>query len=80
MAEDISEMGRDLVMLELRGITQRLETIEAINEARHGELLAKIELLTAIQRACLDAIRQVAIERRLERIEAAVTVETESNA
>ena len=43
VAEDAREMGQDLVMLELRRITERLKTSEAINEAHHGEVLAKIE-------------------------------------
>ncbi len=76
--EDTRKVIQDLIAPDLKAIAVRLEAVEAIAEARHKELLArletmesKIEASSTIQTARYDAImKALDIDKRLEKIEA----------
>lgn len=70
VVEDVRHVVQDLVAPDLKAIAERLKAAEAIAEARHNELLAKLETANAIQTARYDAImRALDIDKRLEAIE-----------
>ena len=70
VVEDVRHVVQDLVALDLKAIAERLKAAEAIAEARHNELLAKLETANAIQTARYVAIlRALDIDKRLEAIE-----------
>ncbi len=71
VVEDVRKVVQDLVAPDLKAIAERLKAMEAINEARHHEMLAKIETATTIQTARYEAImKSLDIDKRLEKIEA----------
>lgn len=71
VVEDVRTVIQDLVAPDLKAIAERLKAMEAINEARHKEMIAKIETATTIQTARYDAImKALDIDKRLEKIEA----------
>jgi hypothetical protein len=74
VVEDVRKVAQDLAASDLKAIAVKLEVMEAIAQARHNELLAKIETATTIETARYDAILwALDIERRLQRIEARQT-------
>lgn len=72
VVEDVRHVVQDLIAPDLKAIAERLKAAEAIAEARHNELLAKLETANAIQTetARYDAImRALDIDKCLEAVE-----------
>jgi uncharacterized protein YqgV (UPF0045/DUF77 family) len=75
VAPDLKALAEKLNVMD-RSIEHRLKAIETIAEARHNELLAKIETSNTIHTARYDTImKALDIDKRLEKIEAKQTAQ-----
>jgi hypothetical protein len=79
VVEDVRQVLQDFLAPELRAITARLDGMEKVSEARHNEVLVRIQSLqnqlTAHQESTEHRFQQLQesfqFDKRLERLEAA---------
>jgi hypothetical protein len=79
VVEDVRQVLQDFLAPELRAITTRLDGMEKVAEARHNEVLVRIQSLqsqlTAHQESTEHRFQQLQesfqFDKRLERLEAA---------
>jgi hypothetical protein len=64
--EDVRKVLQDFLAPELRAINARLDAMEKVDEARHSEVLARIDSVAAQ----IDNLKVAfALDRRVERLE-----------